>query len=93
VLTGSYDGNYGPPPGFDWDVQLNDEPVEDNPKLETYNLPARVAEFVKTARRQVMKNRRACEGGKRGRACECRRGASEGEVGESRASECRRGVG
>jgi hypothetical protein len=56
VLTGSYAGNYGPPSGFNWDVQLNDEPVEDNPKLETYNLPVKVADFIKAAREQV----RAC---------------------------------
>ena len=54
-LTGSFTGNYGPPPGFfDWDVELNDEPVEDNPKLETYNLPRRVDDFVKAAREQVI---------------------------------------
>jgi len=52
-LTGSFAGNYGPPDGFDWDVQLNDEPVEDNSSLETYNLPERVEAFVQAAKKQV----------------------------------------
>ena len=34
-------------------VQLNDEPVEDNPSLETYNLPERVDAFVQAAKQQV----------------------------------------
>jgi alpha-mannosidase len=34
MLLGS--GNYGPPPGFDWDVS-GDPPVNDDPALEGYN--------------------------------------------------------
>ena len=42
-LTGSYGGNYGAPSGFNWDaVNGNDEPVELNPALRTYNEKARV---------------------------------------------------
>ena len=48
-LTGEYGGNYGPPPGFDFHVSSSDEPVEDNVNLETYNVPARVQNFVDDA--------------------------------------------
>ncbi len=56
-LSGSYGGNYGPPPGFDWDVYAQDEPVEDNPALETYNVPARVDAFVAAALKQASMTR------------------------------------
>ena len=49
-LTGSYGGNYGAPSGFNWDaVNGNDEPVELNPALRTYNEKARVDAFVQRA--------------------------------------------
>lgn len=51
-LTGEANGNYGPPAGFDFDFRSSDEPIEDNSKLTTYNVPARVEDFVKRAREQ-----------------------------------------
>jgi alpha-mannosidase len=54
-LTGSYGGNYGPPDGFDWNVGSNDEPVEANQQLDTYNVPSRVNDFV--AQMMVQANR------------------------------------
>ena len=46
-LTGEYGGNYGPPAGFNWNG--NDEPVEANPDLSTYNVPSRVEAAVASA--------------------------------------------
>jgi hypothetical protein len=43
-LSGEYNGNYGPPSGFNW--HGDDEPIEDNKNLETYNVPARVNEAI-----------------------------------------------
>ena len=37
-LTGEYGGNYGPPAGFNWNG--NDEPVESNHDLESFNVSA-----------------------------------------------------
>ena len=46
-LSGEYGGNYGPPSGFNWNG--NDEPVESNKNLQTYNVPARVDAAIKQA--------------------------------------------
>ena len=48
-LTGEYGGNYGPPDGFNWGHDSNDEPIEDNKNLSSYNVPARVNQFVAEA--------------------------------------------
>jgi len=56
-LTGEYGGNYGPPDGYDWDHFSNDEPVEDNPSLESYNVKSRVEGFVKFAQWQASHTR------------------------------------
>ena len=40
-LTGEYGGNYGPPNGFNWGHDSNDEPIEDNKNLSSYNVPVR----------------------------------------------------
>jgi alpha-mannosidase len=48
-LSGSYGGNYGPPSGFNFNVDSSDEPIEDNEKLSTCNVKSRVDEFVKVA--------------------------------------------
>ena len=45
LILGS--GNYGAPPGFDWDVS-RDPPINDDPLLEGYNAPAIVDAFVNT---------------------------------------------
>eukprot|EP00927_Polykrikos_kofoidii_P010586 TRINITY_DN14462_c0_g1_i1.p1 TRINITY_DN14462_c0_g1~~TRINITY_DN14462_c0_g1_i1.p1 ORF type:complete len:1029 (-),score=189.34 TRINITY_DN14462_c0_g1_i1:76-3162(-) len=52
-LTGEYHGNYGPPPGFNWDVSSDDEPVQDDKSLENYNVPSRVNDFVTQAKWQA----------------------------------------
>jgi alpha-mannosidase len=51
-LSGEYGGNYGPPSGFNWNLGNaggNDEPVETNRALSTYNVPARVEAAVQQA--------------------------------------------
>jgi len=48
-LTGSYHGNYGPPSGFNWDIFSSDEPIQDNPALENYNVKSRIDDFVTQA--------------------------------------------
>lgn len=58
-LTGSYGGNYGPPGGFCWDVHCNDEPMQDDPSLDGYNVDSRVADFVEAARWQANRTRGA----------------------------------
>ena len=47
-LTGSYDGNYQPPDKFDFEncVVNSDDPFADDPRLNDYNVPQRVEEFV-----------------------------------------------
>jgi len=52
-LTGEYRGNYGPPDGFNWDVGQDDEPMQDDPNLEDYNVKSRVDEFVAAALNQA----------------------------------------
>jgi alpha-mannosidase len=56
-LTGSYGGNYGPPDGFDWNVGSNDEPVEDDSRLDTYNVQSRVNDFVNQVQNQASMTR------------------------------------
>jgi alpha-mannosidase len=56
-LTGSYDGNYGPPRGFNWHVTANDPFIEDNENLSTYNVPARLRDFYAMAGKQVNESR------------------------------------
>ena len=34
LFTGVLFNNYGPPPGFCWDLLCNDEPIMDDPELE-----------------------------------------------------------
>ena len=59
-LTGSFSGNYGPPHGFDFDaVVSNDEPIEINEKLESFNGPKRLAEFAKLVDEQASRTRGA----------------------------------
>lgn len=54
VFTGAFSsGNYGPPEGFDWGGGCSylgcDEPVQDNPKLENFNVGRVVDKFVARA--------------------------------------------
>jgi alpha-mannosidase len=46
-LTGSYGGNYGPPSGYNFDMNNDNAiPVQDDPRLHDYNVQARVDGFV-----------------------------------------------
>lgn len=56
-LTGEYGGNYGPPSGFSFRHDSTDEPIEDNAKLSTYNLPTRVDQAVAAAQAQAAMTR------------------------------------
>ena len=47
-------GNYGPPPGFQWEwgtPEGNAEPFKDDPNLEEYNVDSRIEEFVEACRK------------------------------------------
>lgn len=52
ILTGQfYQGNYAPPPGYCFDALCKDEPVITSPKLQGFNIEAKVnglIDFVKT---------------------------------------------
>ena len=39
-------GNYGPPPGFNWEWGSQDEPIKDGYGFEENNVQARVEDFV-----------------------------------------------
>lgn len=43
-------GNYGPPPGFNWDWGQPDDPIMDNVCLTEYNVEQRVEAFVQQCR-------------------------------------------
>lgn len=52
-LTGSYGGNYGPPPLLNWNIDSTDEPIQDDLELAGYNVQSRVDDFVNFARWQA----------------------------------------
>ena len=56
-LSGEYGGNYGPPAGFNWNVNSDDAVIEDNKELTTYNVPSRVADAVAAALDQANRTR------------------------------------
>lgn len=43
-------GNYGPPDGFCFDLFCADPPIQDDPRLDDYNVNDRVAAFVQQAK-------------------------------------------
>jgi hypothetical protein len=45
ILAGSMDG-YGPPPGFNWDILSDDDPLNDDVYLGEPNIQSRLDEFV-----------------------------------------------
>eukprot|EP00208_Stichococcus_sp_RCC1054_P002016 CAMPEP_0206142692 /NCGR_PEP_ID=MMETSP1473-20131121/17914_1 /ASSEMBLY_ACC=CAM_ASM_001109 /TAXON_ID=1461547 /ORGANISM="Stichococcus sp, Strain RCC1054" /LENGTH=1182 /DNA_ID=CAMNT_0053537795 /DNA_START=217 /DNA_END=3765 /DNA_ORIENTATION=+ len=48
VLTGNFaSGNYGPPPGFNWDWGQHDPQIQDDERLHDHNVDNRVDAFVK----------------------------------------------
>ena len=57
-LTGEYGGNYVPPEGFDWATREGqDDPIEDNPNVSSYNAPKKLAAFLVAARAQANETR------------------------------------
>jgi hypothetical protein len=46
VFYPSNEGHYSPPVGFCFDITCGDEPIQDNPNLENYNLDDKLATFV-----------------------------------------------
>ena len=53
VFLGNFaSGNYGPPPGFNWEFgPWSDTPVQDDPSVEGYNVPSIVDRFLGQCRR------------------------------------------
>ena len=52
VVLGVLYNEYGPPPGFCWDLPCNDEPLVDREGVPDYNMEERVQEFVQFVRDQ-----------------------------------------
>jgi len=58
VFTGAFERNgYGPPQGFDWDIGSWDAPIQDDERLEDYNVPQRVNDFVAVSMDQFSVNK------------------------------------
>ena len=54
IFTGAFQsGNYGPPDGMCWDYFCSDDPIQDDPRLEDYNVQSRVNDFVNAALQQA----------------------------------------
>ena len=50
VFTGAFQSaKYGPPGGFCFDIRCGDAPIQDDPRLEDYNVESRVNDFVSSA--------------------------------------------
>jgi len=47
--------HYVPPPGFDWDVDSGDEPIQDDKELEDYNVNSRLADFLNVCQDRASK--------------------------------------
>jgi len=52
VFAGQFWNGYGPPSGFDFNIGSNDPPVQDDIRLDDYNVDQRVDDFVKAAQEQ-----------------------------------------
>ncbi|MCO5548558.1 hypothetical protein L7F22_002018 [Adiantum nelumboides] len=53
IFTGTLYDHYGPPPGFDFDMQSTDTPIQDDPLLFDFNVKERVDDFVLYAKSQA----------------------------------------
>ena len=42
LFTGMFSGHYSNPTGFCFDIACTDEPINDNPKLQGYNVEEKV---------------------------------------------------
>merc|ERR1719295_2313401 len=47
IFTGVFDEHYSNPKGFCWDILCTDEPINDDPDLEGWNVEAKMAQFEK----------------------------------------------
>ncbi|CAN7940010.1 unnamed protein product, partial [Ixodes hexagonus] len=52
IFTGILPSVYSPPSGFCFDVHCGDDPIVDDPESDEYNVPSRLAEFMKYVRKQ-----------------------------------------
>jgi hypothetical protein len=58
IFTGAFERNgYGPPGGFNWDAFSSDAPIQDDPRLEDFNVPQRVEDFVAEVMNQFGANK------------------------------------
>lgn len=58
IFTGAFERNgYGPPPSFDWDEGSRDAPIQDDLRLEDYNVKERVDLFVQLMLDQFSANK------------------------------------
>ncbi|XP_023330196.1 lysosomal alpha-mannosidase [Eurytemora carolleeae] len=53
IFTGVFDDHYSAPTGFCWDIICTDEPINDDPSLQEYNVDTKISEFVKTVEEKV----------------------------------------
>ncbi|XP_042478440.1 alpha-mannosidase [Macadamia integrifolia] len=53
IFTNAFPMNYGPPTGFNFEVNDNDSTVQDNPLLFDYNVAERVNDFIDAAMTQA----------------------------------------
>ena len=45
LFTGMFSGHYNNPSGFCFDIACTDEPINDNPKLQGYNVDEKVKPY------------------------------------------------
>ena len=50
IFTGALYNIYAPPPGHCYDVNCNDEPIMDDPRLRDYNVDDKVGVWAVTAK-------------------------------------------
>ncbi|KAK2656982.1 hypothetical protein Ddye_010034 [Dipteronia dyeriana] len=53
IFANAFPVHYSPPNGFDFELFVDFEPVQDNPLLEDYNVEKRVADFINAALTQA----------------------------------------
>ncbi|WCJ28982.1 Alpha-mannosidase [Euphorbia peplus] len=53
IFTNTFPVHYSPPPGFDFEVSADSQPVQDNPLLFDYNVQQRVNDFIDAATDQA----------------------------------------
>lgn len=46
IFTGVFDDHYSAPNGFCWDILCTDEPINDDPTLQEYNVESRISDFI-----------------------------------------------